>query len=520
MESFDICKEIGNTAWIDSFQIQLKSTTRIFHENLKGFSNDSTTLRKRQAPIRQIRQNLKSTDSESIKEINCLFKDCKELEAKLEEFETAPKEWEKEGKSQILFTHDFTKPLNHIPFLLVVAAIFKIYIFPFFAVAMPLLAWILPYVIVRFFFGMQMPFEFYTKTLLNMWMGGKSWETLDFWGQIRVVFQSAWTAFGIFQGMYQPIQQAIHTKTIDDTIVKHGMLVQTFTRKATRVLELLGKIRGKSVNSPFLAEIPLDEPRQTYAFIRDNPTDMKWIWRKLGEEELLWRMACAEGLEFATFRKGGVGLQIQNFYDPSIPMDICVRSSLSLGKGRPHAILTGPNKGGKSSTLRALCLNIWFAQTFGLVFAESATFTPFSWIRSGLRLADLPGSESLFEREIKFAKETLNKSATGKPGIIFYDECFHSTNPPDGEKTAKIFLSHLWSSPNTISLVSTHVFSLLDTAPDRIYRLCVPAEKKDTGIEYSYKLSPGICKVSSVEEIYKKFRFPSAVKMASESGHS
>jgi DNA mismatch repair ATPase MutS len=201
-------------------------------------------------------------------------------------------------------------------------------------------------------------------------------------------------------------------------------------------------------------------------------------------------------------------------------MEACVQSSIQIGGNNPHSIITGPNKGGKSSTLRALCLNVWLAQTFGLVFANSAKITPFSWIRSGLRLADLPGEESFFEREIKFAKQTLSAAATKKPGIVFYDECFHSTNPPDGEKTAKIFLSNLWANPNTISLVSTHVFSLVEEAPKNIHKMCVPAEKVGNQLRYSYRLTPGICKVSSVEEIYKKFGFPTAVKRPSESRQS
>jgi len=511
MEPFDICKEIGSTAWIDSFHFQLGVTRKLFDEHLRKFSSSAATLQKRQAPIQSLREQVSATHTDTIKEINELFTSCKGLEKELEEFESAPKDWEKEGKSQILFTQEWAKPFNHIPFFLPAAAIFKIYIFPFFAVVLPLMAWILPYVIVRFFFKMDMPFEAYKGMMMNMWLGGKPWATLDFWGQMRVVFQTAWTAFGIFQGMYQPIQQAHHTKVIDDTIVKHGTLFQTFVTKVRRLFELLGRVKGKEITTPFLQDIPLDEPRRTYAYIRDYSADVKWIWRKIGEEELEWRLACAMDLEFAEFiTHGPVQLRMEGFYDPAIPTEVCVTSNITLEGKAQHALLTGPNKGGKSSSLRALCLNIWLAQTFGLVFAKTAKLTPFAWIRSGLRLADSPGSESLFEREIQFATKTLRLAASGKPGIVLYDECFHSTNPPDGEKTSKIFLENLWKQKTLVSLVSTHVFSLVEEAPQQIQRLCVPAEQTATGISYSFSLAPGICKVSSVEEIYKKFGFPSS----------
>lgn len=512
MEQFDICKEIGSTAWIDSLGFELESTKELFAKNLKKFTSNSEILRKRQEPIRELRSKLATADSETLKTIPELFKKSKQLESNLKEFETAPKEWEKEGKSQILFTQEFAKPLNQIPYVLPAAAIFKIYIVPFFAVILPLLAWILPYVIIRIFFRLHMPFEIYKGMILNMWLGGKPWGSLDTWGQLRVVFQSAWTLFGLFQGIYQPIQQAYHTKAIDDTIVKHGILLQDFVKTSKTLLEMLGAVKGKTLYCSVLSEIPIEEPRQTYAYARENMSDVKWIWRKLAEEELEWRLATASELEFANFTEKGPSLILNDFFDPSISKENCVVSTIVLSKPKQHSLLTGPNKGGKSSTLRAICLSIWFGQTYGMIFAKSGYWTPFSWIRSGLRLVDSPGSESLFERELEFATKTLRFAQSKKPGIILYDECFHSTNPPDGEKTAQLFLKNLWANSNVLSVISTHVFSLVDSAPEQILKLCVPAKEVESGIEYSFRLAPGICKVSSVEELYKKFGFPNKVR--------
>jgi hypothetical protein len=514
MEPFDISNEIGNTTWIDSFGFECGITKQVFQENLKRFSDNAAILKKRQGSIRQLRNTIierNKHDPKGLMEVDDIFRELKTLETQLAEFETAPKEWEKEGKSQILFTQEWAKPFNHIPFLLPAAAIFKIYIFPFFAVVLPLLAWIFPYVIVRIFFKMDIPFETYKVMMMNMWLGGKSWISMGFWEQLRVVFQTAWTVFGIFQGMYQPIQQALHTKGIDDTIVKHGRLLQAFALKVRRLFEVLGKVKGKPIENPFLDTIPLDEPRQTYAHVRDYPKDIQWIWRKIGEYEVEWRFANSMHLNFVEYASEKTAcLEMKDFFDPAIPPELCVTSSVSLKGKSTHAILTGPNKGGKSSSLRALCLNVWLAHTFGLVFAKSAKLTPLAWIQSGLRLADSPGTESMFEKEILFGVSTLRLAKSGRPGIVFYDECFHSTNPPDGEKTARIFLEHLWKQSNVISLVSTHIFSLVENAPASIQKLCVPAEKTPTGIVYSFELAPGICKVSSVEEIYKKFGFPPA----------
>jgi hypothetical protein len=135
MERLDISQEVGNTAWKDSLGIECQITKKLFDEHLQKFTDNKVVLQKRQHEIRNLREKIVQANLQNPKqllEIEQLFRDCKNLEHELQEFESAPKEWEKEGKSQIVFTQEWAKPLNHIPFLLPTAAIFKIYIFPFF----------------------------------------------------------------------------------------------------------------------------------------------------------------------------------------------------------------------------------------------------------------------------------------------------------------------------------------------------------------------------------------------------
>jgi DNA mismatch repair ATPase MutS len=72
--------------------------------------------------------------------------------------------------------------------------------------------------------------------------------------------------------------------------------------------------------------------------------------------------------------------------------------------------------------------------------------TTFSWIADGLNLDDIPGRQSMFEREVAFSSGILRKS--GGRGLILYDELFHSTNPPDAIRTSELFCSRLWQKTN------------------------------------------------------------------------
>jgi DNA mismatch repair ATPase MutS len=135
---------------------------------------------------------------------------------------------------------------------------------------------------------------------------------------------------------------------------------------------------------------------------------------------------------------------------------------------------------------------------------------PFDWIQSGLHLEDLPGKLSLFEREVQFATEALKKARNNptQRGLLLFDELFHSTNPPDGERTAQIFLEQVWSFSHLSSIISTHVFSLAESSPKRIQKLCVPALKDKSGnLTFTYTLRNGICKVSSVDLVLQKCGF-------------
>jgi DNA mismatch repair ATPase MutS len=116
----------------------------------------------------------------------------------------------------------------------------------------------------------------------------------------------------------------------------------------------------------------------------------------------------------------------------------------------------------------------------------------------------------MFETEVKFAADCLSIGPSPHgPGLLLFDELFHSTNPPDGIRTAERFLKSVWGKANTFSIVSTHVFSLIESAPANVLPICCKAEQAADGkISFSYRVEPGICRVSSVERVWNRFGLP------------
>jgi DNA mismatch repair ATPase MutS len=112
----------------------------------------------------------------------------------------------------------------------------------------------------------------------------------------------------------------------------------------------------------------------------------------------------------------------------------------------------------------------------------------------------------MFESEVYFASKILNRPRSHGFGLVVYDELFHSTNPPDGILTAHKFLETMWKKSAVISVVSTHVFEIVEAAPKSVQRICCAAEKgKNDTIKFLYDVRPGICKVSSVKSIWNRF---------------
>jgi DNA mismatch repair ATPase MutS len=118
-----------------------------------------------------------------------------------------------------------------------------------------------------------------------------------------------------------------------------------------------------------------------------------------------------------------------------------------------------------------------------------------------LKPDDLPGSKSRFEREIEFTANTLTHNA---PVLVFIDELYHSTNPSDALRSCNIYCQQLWKKNDVVSVISTHLFELVDNSAATIQKLCCPATIDDNGnIHFEYTLKQGICKVSSVDELLK-----------------
>jgi len=313
---------------------------------------------------------------------------------------------------------------------------------------------------------------------------------------------------GIFlSSLWTQVTSAMHLRTIATSLREKGTQLRSGITAAQSIYTILSntptKIQtglrsllteGKQVLEPF------QETSNTgiglFAQMWKQSNSLHQLHQWIGRVDVHVAIASLKTICFPRWSTTTTQIELKNVIHPMVANP--VPNDFSTKKG---AILTGPNRGGKSTFCKAVGLSILCAQTWGFAFASKATLTPFARIETALSPADTLGRVSLFEAEIEFAKAVVE--APDRPLFVMMDEIFHSTNAHDGVEASRVFLHRLYALPNTISLISTHYRSLAEefSIVEQLQAETIPCEDR---LKYTYKILPGVSTASSVMEILRE----------------
>ncbi len=119
-------------------------------------------------------------------------------------------------------------------------------------------------------------------------------------------------------------------------------------------------------------------------------------------------------------------------------------------------IITGPNMGGKTASLKTIGLLTAMAQYGLLVPAVAMKLAPRRFIRTHLVGTESKGL-SAFAEEIVFLRDAVANS--NRAGLILVDEIAHGTNPVEGAAVAQAVIENL-NQKSSITVITTHYPSL------------------------------------------------------------
>jgi len=444
-----------------------------------------------------------------------LFSECEQVFQEFAHMETevetllSNSDMEKESYNEILFLKPMFQPLNFVPFLLMIWSVLRIYLFPGLALLVPFLTLLAPYFLLTFVLEVPITFHRY-RVLLQSMLSGNTQALLDPLtltassgsgsgsSFVQTAKQCGMAIFTIIQGILQPYWTHQHLSSIDQMIQTKGALLircrERYEHLAT-LLEGAGCVPFRCPLPPFSSE------REAVAHAILSPFYFKMMLKVVGSLEVLVRLAHHPDLHPVRWVSSATPVfRAKDTFDFRVPVEQRKTISVRMDSKR-HALLTGPNKGGKSTVLRALAASALFAHTYGCAMGH-VTMTPFHSMYVCLTPDDLPGSKSRFEREIEFTARTLRGD---QPLLVLMDELFHSTNPPDALRSCEIYCHKLWNKPQIVSMISTHLFDFVERAAPTVQRLCCPATVEKGEVRFSYELVEGICKVSSVDSLLQQW---------------
>lgn len=167
----------------------------------------------------------------------------------------------------------------------------------------------------------------------------------------------------------------------------------------------------------------------------------------------------------------GPGIALQEYWHPMIAPDKVVTNSVRLGgqEKHRHAVIMGPNGGGKSAAMNGIVLSVIMAQSLSIAPARSMDLTPFAYINTFMNIADdVTRGLSGFGAEV-VRMEELGRTFSGLQEHEFVlcemDELLRTTNPIEGQAASYSIARSLGERKGSMLLIATH-FPIMSMLPE------------------------------------------------------
>lgn len=203
-------------------------------------------------------------------------------------------------------------------------------------------------------------------------------------------------------------------------------------------------------------------------------------------------------------------INLINCYHPLLEESSAVKNSIHLGKDFNTLIITGPNTGGKTVTLKTVGILCLMAKSgLHITSKENSQIYIFDNIYADIGdEQNISDSLSTFSSHMTNISKILDKATS--ESLVLLDELGSGTDPIEGENLAISILNYLYSK-NTLTLATTHYSKLKNFAlvTDGFENASV--EFNINTLSPTYKLLLGVPGRSNAFEISKKLGIPEEI---------
>lgn len=199
---------------------------------------------------------------------------------------------------------------------------------------------------------------------------------------------------------------------------------------------------------------------------------------------------------------------------PLLNRESCVPIDVSLGHDFKTLIITGPNTGGKTVSLKTVGLFI--------LLCQSGFFLPASGVTMGIFedvVCDIGDEQAIEQNLSTFSSHMTNVISIIKNlkdnSMVLFDELCTGTDPVEGSALARAILSEI-SGHNVLTFATTHYSELKTFAFETEGMENASMEFDTETLRPTYKLVVGIPGKSNALEISKKLGLPESVVISAQ----
>ena len=244
-----------------------------------------------------------------------------------------------------------------------------------------------------------------------------------------------------------------------------------------------------------------------FKIITEKQDDILRIYELIGSFEawdsVSYFRASLDVWDKPAFIKGDAkDINIKDLYHPLI--DDAVKNDIKTnGKG---VLFTGSNASGKSTFLKALAINVLFAQTIHTVCA-SYYAAPFFKVYSSMALRDdVVGGKSYFVVEVESVKRIFDAINDDITLFVLVDEVLRGTNTAERIGAAFSILSDI-ADKNALVFTATHDLELTVLLSEKYDNKHFDEDGGEDDVSFSYKLKEGPATERNAIRLMKKAGF-------------
>ena len=235
----------------------------------------------------------------------------------------------------------------------------------------------------------------------------------------------------------------------------------TFFIEPEEILEMNNELRSLQIDEKEEVERILGELSRRVGFMSDELTVDIAVLEELdsyyARAEYAYKLSCVKP------EINGKGIiDIDRGRHPLIDRKKVVPVSLSLGKDYRFLLISGPNTGGKTVTLKMVGLFCLMAMCGLFIPAKRATLSTFEEI-----YCDVGDAQSIEESLSTFSSHITNiihiVNSANENSLVLIDELGGGTDPDEGQALAKAIVSHLLDT-GCAGVVTTHYTALKEFA--------------------------------------------------------